>query len=78
MCISAPGQVTRLDGPMAEVRNGDSTGWFNALPVPGLEVGAWVFTQANLVLREVSETEAQAALAAFAELAQAISREKRA
>jgi hydrogenase maturation factor len=72
MCVSLPGQVTRIQGPMAEVRQGERIEWFNALPVPGLQVGAWVFTQANLVVAEVSEEEARQAHETLAELAHAI------
>jgi hydrogenase maturation factor len=72
MCVSVPGQVTRVNGPMAEVQHGDATGWFNSLPVPGLQVGAWVFTQANLVVAEVSEAEARQAYEALMELQQAL------
>lgn len=68
MCISLPGQVTEVKGAMVEVRRGHRTAWFNALMVPGLEVGAWVFTQTNLVMAEVSAEQAQDALGALDEL----------
>ena len=68
MCLSLPGQVIGVRGAMAEVRHGDATAWFNALMVPGIEVGAWVFTQANLVMTEVSAEQAQDALSAIGEL----------
>lgn len=68
MCLSVPGQVVTVKGPMVEVRHGGRTDWFNALLVPGIEAGAWVFTQANLVMAEVSAEEARDAISALDEL----------
>ena len=72
MCVTVPGQVIQLKGAMAEVRQGDSSAWFNALMVPDLMVGAWVFTLADLVMTEVSPEEARDAMEGIAELQRSI------
>lgn len=72
MCVTVPGQVIQLRGAMAEVRQGDAAAWFNALMVPELKVGAWVFTLADLVMTEVSAEEAQDAIDGIVDLQRSI------
>jgi hydrogenase assembly chaperone HypC/HupF len=68
VCLSIPGRVVRVEGAMAEVKNLAGRRWFNALAVPEVRPGDWVYTYANLVAAIVTEEEARAAMEAAAEL----------
>jgi hydrogenase expression/formation protein HypC len=68
MCISLPGRVVSLRGPMALVETAGVERWCNALAYPELEPGERVLLHAGLVVRILSEDEARETEAAFAEL----------
>lgn len=59
MCMSIPGQVTQLNGALAEVEQEGRKAWFNALTQPDVQVGDYVLTHANLIVSIISEEEAQ-------------------
>ena len=58
MCLTVPGLVTQVQGPMAEVQSGEQHEWFNALAQPDVKVGDYVLTHANLIVAIISEEEA--------------------
>jgi hydrogenase expression/formation protein HypC len=68
MCVSLPGRVVSLRGPMALVETAGVERWCNALAYPELEPGDRVLVHAGLVVHVVSEEQAREAEAAFAEL----------
>jgi hydrogenase expression/formation protein HypC len=68
MCVSVPGTVRVLRGPVALVETAGLERWCNALAYPELEPGDRVLVHAGLVVRVLSGDEARAAEAAFAEL----------
>jgi len=68
MCVSIPGRVTAVQGPMAEVESGGRRAWFNALAQPDVKVGDYVLTHANLIVSIISAEEAQRMLEAAREL----------
>jgi hydrogenase expression/formation protein HypC len=68
MCISLPGRIVSLRGPMALVETAGVERWCNALAYPELEPGDRVLLHAGLVVRILSEDEARETEAAFAEL----------
>ena len=68
MCIELPGQVTALNGALAEVESSGERAWFNALAQPDVQVGDWVSTHANLIVAILSEEEAQQMIALAAEM----------
>ena len=63
MCVELPGQVTALNGALAEVESGGERSWFNALAQPDVQVGDWVSTHANLIVAILSAQEAQQMIA---------------
>ncbi len=68
MCISLPGYIIEINGPVALVEcNGRKT-WCNALAQPDVQVGNYVLTHANLIIAIISEAEAQETIAAAQEL----------
>lgn len=71
MCLSLPGRVLRLQGPMALVDTAGVSRWSNALMFPDLEVGDRVLLHAGLVIEVVSEEQARDMEATFAELDEA-------
>jgi hydrogenase expression/formation protein HypC len=68
MCLSLPGRVLRLQGPMALVDTAGVTRWCNALMHPDLQVGDRVLLHAGLVLEVVTEEHAREIESAFTEL----------
>jgi hydrogenase expression/formation protein HypC len=68
MCVSLPGTVLMLRGPMALVETAGLDRWCNRLAYPELVPGDRVLLHAGLVVRVLTEDEARAAEAAFAEL----------
>jgi len=68
MCVELPGQVTALNGALAEVEIGGERTWFNALAQPDVRVGDWVSTHANMIVAVLSEEEAQQMIALAAEM----------
>ena len=66
MCVSLPGRVLSLRGPIALVETAGLERWCNALAYPELEPGDRVLLHAGLVVRVISDDEARAAEAAFA------------
>jgi hydrogenase expression/formation protein HypC len=68
MCVSLPGRVVSLRGPMALVETVGVERWCNALAYPDLEPGDRVLLHAGLVVRVLTDDEARATEAAFAEL----------
>ena len=68
MCISLPGYIIEINGPVALVEcNGRQT-WCNALAQPDVQVSDYVLTHANLIIAIISEAEAQETIAAVQEL----------
>ncbi len=59
MCTTIPGQVTQVQGAMAEVETNGNKAWFNALAQPDVKVGDYVLTHANLIVSIISAEEAQ-------------------
>jgi hydrogenase expression/formation protein HypC len=59
MCLTIPGRVTQINGPMAEVETEGRTEWCNALAQPDLKVGDYVLVHANLIVSIISAEEAQ-------------------
>ncbi|HZC06018.1 MAG TPA: HypC/HybG/HupF family hydrogenase formation chaperone [Ktedonobacterales bacterium] len=68
MCVELPGQVTALNGALAEVESGGERSWFNALAQPDVQVGDWVSTHANLIVAILSAEEAQQMIDLAAEM----------
>ncbi len=68
MCVSLPGKVVQIDGPVALVEMAGRTRAYNALLFPELEQGARVLVHAGMVMSVLSEEEAQEIDAAFDEL----------
>jgi hydrogenase expression/formation protein HypC len=68
MCVSLPGTVVSLDGPLALVDTAGVQRWCNALMYSELELGSRVLLHAGLVVAVLTEEEARQAEAAFAEL----------
>jgi hydrogenase expression/formation protein HypC len=68
MCVSLPGRVVSLRGPMALVETVGVERWCNALLYPQLVLGDRVVLHAGLVIQVLSEEQAREAEAAFAEL----------
>jgi hydrogenase expression/formation protein HypC len=68
MCVSLPGRVVSLRGPMALVETVGVERWCNALLYPQLVLGDRVVLHAGLVIQVLSEDQAREAEAAFAEL----------
>jgi len=68
MCVSLPGTVLELRGPVARVETAGRERWCNALAYPELEPGDRVLQHAGLIVRVLTEDEARATEAAFAEL----------
>jgi hydrogenase expression/formation protein HypC len=68
MCLSLPGRVVSLCGPMALVETAGIERWSNALAYPELEPGDRVLLHAGLVVRVLTDEEARETEAAFAEL----------
>ncbi|HEV2460805.1 MAG TPA: HypC/HybG/HupF family hydrogenase formation chaperone [Ktedonobacterales bacterium] len=77
MCLTIPGRVTQVQGPMAEVETEGQSAWFNALMRPEVQVGDYVLTHANLIVSIISAEEAQQMLDAARELADAAEQESR-
>ena len=68
MCVSLPGRVVSLRGPMALVETVGVERWCNALLYPQLAPGDRVVLHAGLVIQVLSEDQAREAEAVFAEL----------
>ena len=68
MCISLPGYIVEINGPGALVECNGRRTWCSALAQPDVQVGEYVLTHANLIIAIISETEAQATIAAAQEL----------
>jgi len=68
MCVSLPGTVISLRGPMALVQTAGVERWCNALAYLELEEGDRVLLHAGLVVRILTAGEAREAEASFAEL----------
>ncbi len=68
MCVELPGQVTALNGALAEVESSGERAWFNALTEPDVQVGDWVSTHANMIVAILSEEEARQMIALAAEM----------
>jgi len=68
MCVSLPGRVMSLRGPMALVNTAGIERWCNALAYPELGPGDRVLLHAGLVVGVLTEQEAREAEAAFAEI----------
>jgi hydrogenase expression/formation protein HypC len=77
MCLTIPGQVTQVQGAMAEVETEGQKAWFNALMRPEVKAGDYVLTHANLIVAIISPEEAQQMLEAARELADAAEQESR-
>lgn len=75
MCLSIPGRVTQVQGPMAEVESEGRRDWYNTLAQPDVKVGDYVLTHANLVVSIISETEAREMLEAAQEVARRMAEE---
>jgi len=58
MCLTLPGLVTQVQGPMAEIESGERHDWYNALAQPDVQVGDYVLTHANLIVAIISQEEA--------------------
>jgi hydrogenase assembly chaperone HypC/HupF len=58
MCLTLPGLVTQVQGPMAEIESGGRRDWYNALAQPDVRVGDYVLTHANLIVAIISQEEA--------------------
>jgi hydrogenase assembly chaperone HypC/HupF len=58
MCLTVPGLVTQVQGPVAEVESNGRHEWFNALAQPDVKVGDHVLTHANLIVAIISQEEA--------------------
>ncbi len=77
MCLSVPGRVTQVQGPMAEVEeDAGSKAWYNALPQPDVKVGDYVLTHANLIVVIISETEALEMMQAYREAEELLTEEE--
>lgn len=68
MCLSLPGRVVSLQGPLAMVDSAGVTRRCNSLMHPDLKVGDRVLVHAGLVLEVVSEERAREMEEIFAEL----------
>lgn len=58
MCLTMPGLVTDVQGPMAEVESGGRREWYNTLAQPDVKLGDYVLTHANLIVAIISREEA--------------------
>lgn len=58
MCLTLPGLVTQVQGPMAEIESGERRDWYNALAQPDVQAGDYVLTHANLIVAIISQEEA--------------------
>jgi hydrogenase expression/formation protein HypC len=68
MCVSLPGTVLSLRGPIALIDTVGVQRWCNALAYPELAQGDRVLLHAGLVVRILTDEEAREAEAAFTEL----------
>lgn len=59
MCLTLPGLVIQVQGPMAEIESGGRRDWYNALAQPDVSVGDYVLTHANLIVAIISQEEAE-------------------
>lgn len=59
MCSGTPGKVLSIDGVMAQIESGDQHRWYNAMAQPELAIGDYVLVYADLVVKIISEQEAQ-------------------
>jgi hydrogenase expression/formation protein HypC len=75
MCITIPGKVTRVDGPLAEVEIEGRMLQCNALSQPDVKVGDYVLVHANLIVSIISEEEAQRMIEAHQEVQAALDQE---
>jgi len=75
--LTVPGQVTQVQGAMAEVETEGQRAWFNALAQPDVKTGDYVLTHANLIVAIISQAEALQILEATRELAEAAEQESR-
>jgi len=73
MCVSLPAEVLSTQGPAALVQSAGLERWCNAMAYPELEPGDRVLVHAGLVVRVLTDEEARATEAAFAELGALIS-----
>jgi hydrogenase expression/formation protein HypC len=75
MCITIPGKVTRVDGPLAEVEIEGRMLQCNALSQPDVKAGDYVLVHANLIVSIISEEEAQRMIEAHQEVQAALDQE---
>jgi len=75
MCMSLPGKVLRVNGPMAEVEIEGRRLWCNALAQPEVTVGDYVLIHANLIVAIIGEEEAMRMFETARELNEAMARE---
>jgi hydrogenase expression/formation protein HypC len=68
MCVSLPGMVVSVQGPLAVVETAGLTRRANAMMFPELAPGDRVLVHAGRVVRALTVAEAQEIEAAFAEL----------
>jgi hydrogenase expression/formation protein HypC len=68
MCLSLPGRVLSLEGPMALVETAGTRRWCNGLLQPDLKVGDRVLLHAGLVVEVVTDEHAREIECAFEEL----------
>jgi len=68
MCVSLPGMVVSVQGPLAVVETAGLTRRANAMMFPELAPGDRVLVHAGRVVRTLTVAEAQEIEAAFAEL----------
>jgi hydrogenase expression/formation protein HypC len=68
MCLSLPGRVVRLEGPMAMIDTAGVARRCNSLMYPDLKVGDRVLVHAGLVLEVLSEERAREMEETFAEM----------
>lgn len=68
MCVSLPGMVVSVQGPLAVVETAGLTRRANAIMFPELAPGDRVLLHAGMVVRTLTVAEAREIEAAFAEL----------
>lgn len=72
MCLSLPGRVVTLDGPVAEIDSLGQRRRASILAQPDVKLGDWVLFEAGLILRIVSMEEAADITATLEELEAAL------
>lgn len=72
MCLAVPAQVVAIDGDTATVALGEVKKAISLALVDNVQIGDYVLIHVGYALNKLSETDAQATLALFAEAGYAV------